>query len=92
LEDSNAIGQDILQGFREFNDADMIEIITGAATPRVFFRCWAADESIGAEIKTGAATHRKHLGRPPRGMWVPECGSPAPAGVWQTPVIPARDS
>jgi 1,4-alpha-glucan branching enzyme len=79
------MGQDILQGFREFNDLGRIEIITCAATDG-YFPLLGTDESIVAQIKTGAATRRKYLGKPPRLMWVPECGR-RPAGAWQTPVI-----
>jgi 1,4-alpha-glucan branching enzyme len=87
LDDFNALGGDIIAGFKPFNDAGMIEIITCAAT-HGYFPLLGTDESIVAQIKTGAATHRKHLGKHPRGMWAPECGY-RPAGMWQTPVIPA---
>ena len=40
------------------------------------------DESVTAQILTGVAVHERHLGRKPRGMWVPECGY-RPAGPWQ---------
>jgi 1,4-alpha-glucan branching enzyme len=87
LGDFEALGGDIIAGFKKFNDSGMIEIITCAAT-HGYFPLLGTDESIVAQIKTGAATHRKHLGKHPRGMWAPECGY-RPAGMWQTPVIPA---
>jgi 1,4-alpha-glucan branching enzyme len=86
LNDYEALGRDIIKGFRKFNDAGMIDIITCAAT-HGYFPLLGTDESIVAQIKTGAATHFKHLGKHPRGMWAPECGY-RPAGIWQTPVIP----
>jgi len=86
LNDFNALNHDIIAGFRKFNDAGMIEIITCAAT-HGYFPLLGTDESIVAQIKTGAATHRKHLGKHPRGMWAPESGY-RPAGLWTTPVIP----
>jgi 1,4-alpha-glucan branching enzyme len=86
LEDFTALDSNIIAGFRRFNDAGMIDIITCAAT-HGYFPLLGTDESIVAQIKTGAATHRKHLGKEPRGMWAPECGY-RPAGLWQTPVTP----
>ena len=90
LDDFKALGSDIIAGFKKFNDAGMIEIITCAAT-HGYFPLLGTDESIVAQIKTGAATHRKHLGQHPRGMWAPECGY-RPAGMWQTPVTPEGSS
>ena len=86
LDDFTALGADIIAGFRRFNDAGMIEIITSAAT-HGYFPLLGTDESVVAQIRTGAATHRKHIGTPTRGMWAPECGY-RPAGLWQTPVTP----
>ena len=86
LDEFKALGSDIIAGFKKFNDEGMIEIITCAAT-HGYFPLLGTDESIVAQIKTGAATHQKHLGKHPRGMWAPECGY-RPAGMWQTPVAP----
>jgi 1,4-alpha-glucan branching enzyme len=90
LNDFKALDSNIIAGFRKFNDAGMIEIITCAAT-HGYFPLLGTDESIVAQIKTGAATHFKHLGKHPRGMWAPECGY-RPAGLWQTPVTPEGSS
>lgn len=87
LEDFTALGGSIIKGFRHYNDSGLIEIITCAAT-HGYFPLLGTDESIVAQIKTGAAAHLKHLGKAPRGIWAPECGY-RPAGLWQTPVIPA---
>jgi 1,4-alpha-glucan branching enzyme len=86
LNDFKALDSNIIEGFRKYNDAGMIEIITCAAT-HGYFPLLGTDESVVAQIKTGAATHFKHLGKHPRGMWAPECGY-RPAGLWQTPVTP----
>ena len=86
LDDFKALDSNIIAGFKKFNDAGMIDIITCAAT-HGYFPLLGTDESIVAQIKTGAATHLKHLGKHPRGMWAPECGY-RPAGMWQTPVTP----
>ena len=85
--DFASFSQDIIKAFRHFNDTGAIEIITCAAT-HGYFPLLGTDESLFAQVKTGAATHRKHLGKQPRGIWAPECGY-RPAGLWQAPVIPA---
>jgi 1,4-alpha-glucan branching enzyme len=87
LEDFSALGGDIIQGFRRFNDAGLIEIITCAAT-HGYMPLLGTDESVRAQIRTAVSTHIRHLGTHPRGMWIPECGY-RPAGFWIYPVPPA---
>lgn len=87
--DFDDLGGDILKGFRYFNDAGLIEIITCAAT-HGYFPLLGTDESILAQVKTGVATHQRHLGKQPRGIWAPECGY-RPAGLWQAPVAPVGE-
>jgi 1,4-alpha-glucan branching enzyme len=80
----DALGSDIIKGFRYFYDAGAIEIITCGAT-HGYFPLLGTDESIRAQIRTGVETHRRFFGRKPRGIWLPECGY-RPAGCWQFPV------
>ncbi len=84
LADFNALGGDIVKGFRHFNDAGLIEIITCAAT-HGYMPLLGTDESLRAQIRTAVSAHTRHLGKPPRGIWVPECGY-RPAGFWDYPV------
>jgi 1,4-alpha-glucan branching enzyme len=49
------------------------------------------DESVRAQIRTAVQTHKRHLGRNPRGIWAPECGY-RPAGFWNYPVAMADGS
>ncbi len=83
LIDFNALGRDITSGFRHFNDAGLISIITSAAT-HGFLPLLGTDESIHAQIQLAVDTHKKHLGVAPKGMWLPECGY-RPAGYWDYP-------
>jgi 1,4-alpha-glucan branching enzyme len=85
-QDFEAFDGDIVKGFRRFNDAGLIDIITCAAT-HGYMPLLGTDESVVAQLKTGVAVHQRHLGRRPRGIWAPECGY-RPAGLWQTPVAP----
>jgi 1,4-alpha-glucan branching enzyme len=84
LEDFNALDGDIIKGFRRFNDAGLIEIITCGAT-HGYLPLLGTDESVRAQVRTAVATHTRHLGKEPRGMWSPECGY-RPAGFWNYPV------
>jgi 1,4-alpha-glucan branching enzyme len=84
LQDFEMWNGDIISGFRRFNDAGQIEVITCAAT-HGYFPLLGQDESIRAQIRTGIETHMKHLGRRPRGIWIPECGY-RPHGLWHAPV------
>lgn len=84
--DFEALDRDIIGGFRYFNDAGLIEIITCCAT-HSYLPLLGTDESVVAQLRTGVAAHQRHLGREPRGIWIPECGY-RPAGHWQMPVAP----
>ena len=87
LDDFNALGGDIVSGFRYFNDAGMIEILTCGAT-HGYMPLLGTDESVRAQIRTAVSTHLRHLGKRPRGIWSPECGY-RPAGFWDYPVTSA---
>jgi 1,4-alpha-glucan branching enzyme len=84
LQDFHALHGDIIAGFRHFADAGMIEIITSGAT-HGYMPLLGTDESVRAQVRTGVASHERHLGQRPRGIWVPECGY-RPAGFWNYPV------
>jgi 1,4-alpha-glucan branching enzyme len=90
LDDFNALDGNIVQAFRHFNDAGLIEIITCAAT-HGYLPLLGTDESVRAQIRTAVSTHIRHLGTPPRGIWIPECGY-RPAGPWTQPVADANST
>jgi 1,4-alpha-glucan branching enzyme len=84
LEDFNALDRNIVRAFRHFNDTGLIDIITCGAT-HGYMPLLGTDESVRAQIRTAVATHIRHIGSPPRGIWAPECGY-RPAGFWNYPV------
>ena len=84
LEDFEALGGDIVGGFRAFHEKGAIEIITCAAT-HGYLPLLGTDESVRAQVRVAVETHRRHIGQKPRGMWAPECGY-RPAGRWEFPV------
>jgi 1,4-alpha-glucan branching enzyme len=90
LTDFYALDRDIVAGFRHFNETGAIEILSCAAT-HGYLPLLGTDESVAAQIRTAVAVHERHLGRKPRGMWIPECGY-RPSGLWQTPVAADGDA
>ena len=84
LEDFHALGGSIIEGFKHFHKAGMIEIITCGAT-HGYMPLLGTDESVRAQVRTAVQTHERHIGELPKGMWVPECGY-RPAGFWEYPV------
>jgi 1,4-alpha-glucan branching enzyme len=88
-EDFQALNGDLLRGFRALQEAGGLEIITSAAT-HGYLPLLGTDESVAAQIAAGVQTYRRHLGRPPRGIWLPECAY-RPAYEWTPPTGgPAR--
>ena len=62
------------------------EIITCAAT-HGYLPLLARDESIHLQLRTAVETHRRHFGRSPRGIWLPECAY-RPRYEWTAPTGP----
>ncbi len=76
--------RDIPGAFRKLEQAGALEIITCAAT-HGYLPLLGTDNSIRAQLKQGVETHQSHYGRPPRGIWLPECAY-RPGYEWKTPV------
>ena len=77
-------GGDLVAAFRRLQDQGHIEIITCAAT-HGYLPLLSRDVSVQAQIKQAVAAHTRHYGRPPRGMWLPECAY-RPRYEWAPPV------
>ncbi len=84
LADFQALNGNIIEGFKHFHQAGLIEIITCGAT-HGYLPLLGTDESVRAQVRMAVATHIRHIGEPPKGMWAPECGY-RPAGFWTYPV------
>ncbi len=69
---NNAYGRNIVRGFRELQDAGVLEIITCGAT-HGFLPLISTQEARRAQIEIATTNYRKHFGRMPRGIWLPEC-------------------
>jgi 1,4-alpha-glucan branching enzyme len=86
LDDLNALGNDIVKGFRQAEELGAVQLLTSAAT-HGYAPLLGTDESVRAQFLTAVDSHKHHLGRTPKGVWLPECGY-RPAGQWHFPVAP----
>jgi len=64
----------IINGFKHFQDLGVLEIITCGATHGYLPLLGVNPQAIKAQIGVGVQTYEEHLGRKPRGIWLPECG------------------
>jgi 1,4-alpha-glucan branching enzyme len=71
--------------FRRLEEQGAIEIITCGAT-HGYLPLLSSDAAAEEQIRVAVAAHRRHFGRPPRGIWLPECAY-RPAGVWPSPAM-----
>ncbi len=90
LEDFDA---DLLGVARRLMEAGELEIITSAAT-HGYLPLLGRDTAVQAQVKQGVAAYRRHFGREPLGLWLPECAyrpryrwSPPQSGIKQEPFM-----
>jgi 1,4-alpha-glucan branching enzyme len=77
------IGGDIPGTFAELQRQGHVEIITCGAT-HGYLPLLSRDESIHLQLRTAVETHKRHFGRAPRGIWLPECAY-RPRYEWTPP-------
>jgi len=65
---------DVTRAFRALADAGHLDILTCGATHGYFPLLAVNEESLYAQLSMAVRTHRRILGRHPRGIWLPECG------------------
>ena len=65
-------GHNLVSAFRHYQDKGFVEIITCGAT-HGFLPLMVTEGGVRAQIQVAAANYRKHFGRGPRGIWLPEC-------------------
>jgi len=65
--------RNLVAAFRQLQDEGNLDILTSAAT-HGYLPLMERDSTIYAQLKVGLETTRRHLGRLPRGIWLPECG------------------
>jgi len=85
LEDfMGAHGPNLVTRFRRLEEQGAIELFTCGAT-HGYFPLLSTDSAVEGQVRTARAAHRRHFGRDPRGIWLPECAY-RPAGPWTSPV------
>lgn len=67
-------GRNVLSAFRRFQDQGVLEIITCGATHGFFPLMQVNEKAVRAQVRAAVANYKKHFGRGPRGIWLPECG------------------
>jgi 1,4-alpha-glucan branching enzyme len=65
--------RNIVNAFKKFQDLGKLEIVTCAAT-HGFLPLMQNEKAVRAQIMVAVELHKKHLGRAPKGIWLPECG------------------
>ncbi len=81
---NDTLNRNIPGAFKRLQDEGHIEIITSAAT-HGYLPLLGEDVSVQAQIKLGVDTYKKHYGREPKGIWLPECAY-RPAYEWTPPI------
>lgn len=66
-------GRNLVAAFKKFQDLGVLEIITCGAT-HAFLPLMMNQNAVRAQIKAAVLYHEEQLGRPPKGIWLPECG------------------
>ena len=73
-------GPNLVARFRRLQEAGAIEILTCAAT-HGYLPLLSSDRAAERQVRVACAAHRRHFGRAPAGIWLPECAY-RPAGPW----------
>jgi 1,4-alpha-glucan branching enzyme len=66
-------GRNLVTAFRKFQDLGKVEIVTCAAT-HGFLPLMVNQKAVAAQVRVAVDQHIEHLGRQPKGIWLPECG------------------
>lgn len=76
--------RDIVGGFKKLQDDGLLDIITCGAT-HGYAPLLSKDSSLDAQFKTAVDNYKKHFGRAPTGVWLPECAY-RPGYRWKNPI------
>jgi 1,4-alpha-glucan branching enzyme len=78
----------MIGAMRQLQDKGAIEVATCGAT-HGYFPLLGTEESIDLQIRAAKENYKKHFGRDPRGIWLPECAY-RPTYNWKSyiPVAP----
>ena len=80
----NRYGRNIIHQFKKLQDDGYIEVMTCAAT-HGYLPLLSQDTSVQAQVKQAVQSYNHFFGKPPRGIWLPECAY-RPGYKWVPPV------
>jgi len=66
--------RDLVAAFKRLEDAGRLELATCGATHGFLPLMQSTPEAARAQVAVAVAHHRRHFGRDPAGIWLPECG------------------
>ena len=66
--------RDLVAAFRRLEEAGRLELLTCGATHGFLPLMQMYPEAVRAQIAVAVAHHRRHFGKDPVGIWLPECG------------------
>lgn len=66
--------RDLTKAFRKFQDLGYLDVITCGATHGFFPNMDVVHKSVRAQVKVAKEHYEEVFGKPPRGIWLPECG------------------
>ncbi len=69
----NRYRENLIHAFVEFQDRGHLEIVTCGATHGYLPLMMRNPNAVRAQISVAVQTHEAHLGRKPKGIWLPEC-------------------
>jgi 1,4-alpha-glucan branching enzyme len=67
------LNNNVLNGYKYFSDLGKLEIITSCATHGFLPLLRANHKCVDVQISVAIDSFNKHFGRPPDGIWLPEC-------------------
>ena len=81
----------IVGALRELQDKGAIEVMTCGAT-HGYLPLLGTDRSVNLQVKAAVENYKKHFGRQPRGIWLPECAY-RPSYNWKSllPIAPFHE-
>jgi 1,4-alpha-glucan branching enzyme len=66
--------RDLVGAFRRLEEAGRLELLTCGATHGFLPLMQQYPEAVRAQVAVAATHHRRHFGKDPVGIWLPECG------------------
>ncbi len=70
----NHYNRNLVTAFRNFQNAGVLEVLTSGATHGYLPLMLGNKNWWRGQVLTAARDYERHFGRPPRGIWLPECG------------------